>query len=50
MYGISDIEHLAEKLDAIAVRKAVAEYSEKAEIPARDQRAAIKVMTEEAQY
>jgi len=49
MHGISDIEHLAEKLDAIAVRKAVAEYIEKADIPARDQRAEIKVMTEEAQ-
>ncbi len=48
MHGISDIEHLAAGLDAIAGQKAVAEYIEKADIPARDQRAAIKVMIEEA--
>jgi hypothetical protein len=49
MHGISDIEHLAAGLDAIAGQKAVAEYIEKADIPARNQRAAVAVMIEEAQ-
>ncbi len=49
MHGISDIEHLAAGLDAIAGQKAVAEYIEKADIPARDQRAAVAVMIKEAQ-
>jgi hypothetical protein len=49
MRGISDIEHLAAGLDAIAGQKAVAEYIEKADIPARNQRAAVAVMIKDAQ-
>ena len=47
-HGIVDTSYLAAEFDTIAVRKADAEYRKETDISAPNQRAAIKVMIEEA--